>query len=159
MDTKMIRGWQYSQLRRMLGIVENIFAGFEADEATTLRDGGDGWTAAEVAGHLRDFEALFHERAVLTVQHGNPPLPFPDPAQLAAERDYNSQPLAESIAAWKANREAHLAFLEGLEDAAFLRMAQHPKRGPLTLLDQLALTTWHDILHTEQVQKILAQRG
>jgi hypothetical protein len=43
-------------------------------------------------------------------------------------------------------------------DSDWERAASHPKRGLFTLNDQLLLTTWHDMNHSEQMARILAEK-
>jgi len=153
-----VRGWQYNVMGYTLKTVESILSAAEPDALTTYRDSGDGWTAVEVLGHLRDFEGVIFQRARLTVEQDNPPLPFPDPDALAHERRYNSQPWRTLLAEWQAERAALIAYLGARTETEWKRPAMHPRRGQLSLLDQLFLTTQHDSLHIEQMTRILAER-
>jgi hypothetical protein len=129
------------------------------DESRTIRDGGDGWNATQVVCHLRDFEALFLQRARMTVEQEYPDLPFPDPDELAVEQRYDEQDIDTAFADWQRHREDHLFYLRELDEDQWERAARHPKRGHFTLHDQLLLTTLHDMLHMEQMTKILQGRG
>jgi hypothetical protein len=77
---------------------------------------------------------------------------------LAKERRYNEQDLRAAYSEWVNRRKPFLEFLEGLDESAWQRNANHPKRGSMSLQDQLALTAWHDVNHIEQVTRILAER-
>jgi hypothetical protein len=50
-----------------------------------------------------------------------------------------------------------LSYLSGLDENAWMRTAQHPTRGSMTVMDLLFLLTWHDVNHIEQMVKILDQ--
>ncbi len=154
----MYRGWALMQMQEMIAVYEHFANTLSAEDATTYRDGGDGWTVAEVMCHLRDFEGIFMERATLTVEQENPPLPFPNPDELAKANNYAAESLAAAYAVWAQQRETHLAYYASLNDDAWARPAVHPKRGTFTLNDQLMLTARHDVLHLNQMMKILAQR-
>lgn len=153
-----IRGWQIEQLRKALQTMSSIFMSISADDAATYRDGGKGWTVLEVLCHLRDYESVFLERAQLTVEKEMPALPNPDPDALASERHYNSQALQAVYQEWVKRREVFLAYLAGLDEAAWARGASHPKRGPMSLQDQLALIAYHDVNHIEQITRIIAEK-
>lgn len=153
---KTIRQWQLQILENNIQVLTHIVRSIPPSVEATRRDGDTGWTAREVLGHLRDFEALFIERAQLTLEHDNPPLPFPDPDQLAQTQNYNAYPIAQLLDEWSAKRRQFLGLLSNISaDADWERSAQHPTRGNFTLHDQLFLTVWHDTNHFAQLAKIL----
>ncbi len=158
MVIETVREWQFLMMGFTLKTVESILSAADPDALTTYRDSGDGWTAVEVLGHLRDFEDVIHRRARMTVEQDTPDLPFPNPDQLASDHDYNNQPWRALLAEWQTERAAHLAFLGARSEADWNRPAQHPRRGRITLLDQLFLTPEHDSLHLEQMTRILAEQ-
>ena len=155
MNIENIRGWQFSQMEKMISTLDYVLHSVPEETLSTVRDGGDGWTVLEVLGHLNDFEAIFHERAQLTVTQDMPDLPFPNHDQLVIDNAYNSQTVDAIYGAWKSKREAYIAYLKGLNTNAWERRANHPSRGAFTLNDQLFLTLWHDSNHLEQIAHIL----
>lgn len=154
-----IRKWQFEELGRTIGIVRFIIQGIPADDLHTYRDGGNGWTVTEVICHLRDFDEVFVERLRLTTEQENATLAPPAPDQWAAERKYNEQDVAQALDVWSQNREALLAYMNGLSESDWARTVTHPVRGVMSATDQLLLMTWHDWNHTEQIVKILRQRS
>src|SRR5690606_10422072 len=70
-------------------ILNGILHGVTQEQAATLRDpnpsasGGAGWTTTEVVCHLRDFETIFYERALLLLKEDRPEIPTFDADQLA----------------------------------------------------------------------------
>ncbi|MCC6612400.1 MAG: DinB family protein [Anaerolineae bacterium] len=153
-----VRSWQYNIMGYTLKTVESIFTAADPDALTKYRDSGDGWTALEVLGHLRDFEGVLFERTRVTVEQDLPTLPFPNPDELARQRDYNHLSWRTLLTEWRAERAAHLAYLQARTEGDWDRPGMHPKRGRLTLLDQLFLLTQHDSLHIEQMTRTLAER-
>ncbi len=153
-----LRGWTVEQLGKMESILTHLLASATPSELRTYRDGGTGWTCLEVLCHLRDYEALFLQRARLTAEQDRPELPNPDPDALAREGRYNEQDSAQVFADWKQRRAATLAYLEALSDNQWARVAQHPRRGPMRLDDQIALVAWHDVNHAEQMARILHEK-
>lgn len=154
----MWRGWQFDQLRKSLQTVKSIIDSNPPETLSTYRDGGTGWTVLEVLCHLRDFEAVFLERAHLTVKQDFPDLPFPDPDTLAREKAYNKQNVQTVYEEWAGYRDEFMAFLENVADSDWECVANHPKRGDFTLNDQLFLTAHHDSNHIEQMTRILAEK-
>lgn len=153
------RAWAISALEHNLASAGHIVATTDPRAMTTFRDGGDGWTPLEVLAHLRDFEAVFHERALLTLSEDLPALPFPNPDELARDRHYNSQPIDEVLATWRETRAAFLATLAAIPDeATWERAGHHPTRGRFTLNDALFLAVWHDSNHLDQILRTLALR-
>ena len=158
MQTEKIRGWQYERMTLSVRTIESIIQSTSPEALTTYRDGGNGWTVLQVLCHLRDFEAVFFERARLTVEQDSPPLPFPNPDELASSNDYENQVLEDVLAAWKETRHAYMDFLQSRSESDWERTAVHPKRGMLTLLEQTFITPLHDSIHIEQMTRILAEK-
>ena len=153
-----IRGWQLDKLNKDISTIGYLLQSASADDLRTYRDGGNGWTALEVIGHLRDYELIFIERARLTLTEAFPPLPNPNPDELAVSNQYNQQDAQAVYAAWAESRREFLKLLEGVADTDWERAGNHPRRGHFTLNDQLILTAWHDLNHIEQIAHILAEK-
>ena len=155
-----IRKWQIEQLDKMMSTLQYLISTTTQEAAHTYRDGGDGWTVLEVMGHLREFEAVFLQRAQLTLNEDNPALPFPNPNELVTAKQHNNDDLQESYNTWAATRRELVALLEkaNADETAWERPAQHPTRGNFTLTDQLILTVWHDTNHLEQIAHILRDK-
>lgn len=153
-----IRGWHLDQLRKNVAILHNILTRVSSHDATTFRDDGSGWTALEVMCHLRDLEAVIMQRATLTVEQDTPALPNFDADATALAGRYNEQHLETVYQEWVERRIVLLAFLAERDEMAWDRSGVHPKRGAMTLADQLAFTAWHDVNHIEQLVRILAEQ-
>ena len=158
MQLSTVRGWQFSELENNIQSIERIIRLSDPAALTTFRDSGAGWTALEALCHLRDFEVVFLQRAKVTVEQENPPLPFPSPDELAQERHYNQQNPDEVLAAWKTNRAIYLTYMRERADTDWERTAVHPKRGVLTLFEQLCLSASHDTVHMEQITRTLFEK-
>lgn len=153
-----LRGFFLDQLNKGLQIVDTILKTTSPADLTAYRDGGSGWTALETLCHLRDFEAVFYERACMTVDQDTPELPVPNPDTMAQEGRYHEQDAAAVYQAWVEQRKEFIRYLQNVDAAAWQREAKHPKRGMMSLQDQLTLTAWHDVNHIEQMTRILAER-
>jgi uncharacterized damage-inducible protein DinB len=141
-------------LKTVLYIVQTA----ETKDLITYRDGDDGWTVAEVIGHLLDCERLFLERAKLTMTYDCPDLPFPDQDEDVIKGRYNERDSQTVLADWRQVRDEYLAYLATIPDDAWNREGKHPRYAPLSLNDQLFLICWHDMLHIEQMTRILTEK-
>ncbi len=153
-----IRRWHFDQLRYTLPTVRYMLHSVEAPALITYRDGGDGWTVAEVVGHLLDCDRLFVERAQLTVTQDLPDLPFPDQAEDVIKGRYNECDPLTTFVLWEQVRGEYLAYLGTVPDEAWEREGRHPIYAPLSLSDQLFLACWHDMIHVEQITRILTEQ-
>lgn len=158
MNLPQIRIWQITKMTLSIKAYESFLVHVSDDDMLAFTDGPDGWTGTQVLGHLRDFEDVFHERCEVASHAEAPPLPFPDPDELAAERDYNSIGWRALLAEWKTARLTHQAYLNDLMEDDWERKGMHPHRGEFSIHDQLFLTTLHDAIHMEQLTRILAQK-
>lgn len=154
-----LRNWQLDLLSKNIDAIGHLVEFAPSESLTSYRDGGDGWTVTEVICHLRDYDAIFLERVKLTTSQDVPPLPNPNPDELAIERAYHQELPTAAYAAWRANREQYLEFVKSIEsDADWEREGNHPRRGLMTVTDQLTLMTWHDANHLEQITRIMKEK-
>lgn len=153
-----IRQRQVGLMQKTLQVWQNVISQVTQEEATTYRDGPDGWTVLEVLGHIRDFDGFFLGRAKMMLEQDMPQLPRYDHEAIAIEQAYNKQDLQTVIAELTASREAFIAFFQGLDDEQWERAGIHPERGEFNMLDAAIQVGGHDVNHLEQVTRILKQR-
>lgn len=147
----------FNTLKLNLALLENIFQRVTAEQATTLRDGPNGWTPLEILCHLRDFDVIFRERGGQMLAEENPQFIKYDADKLAAERAYNQQTVAQALAEMKVYRTQLIAFFEPLAEEQWNRTGAHFRLGAFTMTDVLTHITWHDANHLEQLTRVLAQ--
>ena len=145
-------------MQNTVATLGHLLKGVTQEEATTFRDGPDGWTTLEVVCHLRDYDEIFYQRALLTLEQENPTLPAYDQAQLAIDRGYNQQDLSQAYADLSASRQRLVALFSGLTETQWERVGLHPHYGPFTLSFAALHVGWHDAVHLEQITRILTQR-
>lgn len=154
-----IRQPHLALMARTANTLDLLLAPLSRETATTLRDGGDGWTVTEVMGHLRDFDGYFRGRAIMMVEQDNPLLPAYDHEAIAIAARYNEQDLGAVRAEFLRSREQTHAFFAGLTEEQWGRVGVHPERGHFTVTDALLQVGLHDTIHLEQIAKILHPRG
>ena len=154
----MYRRWQFMAMEKNALNLEHIVKGIDDPAIFARRDGGDGWTIAEVLGHLCDFERFFHERArILAETDEAPPQPTAPPTEVVKARGYAEQDALDLLAQWQGLRAEHVAYLTALpaDDAVIWQKAAAFGRGDFTLNDQVILTAYHDLDHLHQIVKII----
>lgn len=127
------------------------------EQATTLRDGPEGWTILEVVCHLRDADIIFRQRAEMMLAEDNPELPAFDHASLVTEKAYNDGELAYAYDEFQASREQTRALFSSITPEQRERPGQHPHKPGFTLTHAVMQVGHHDINHIEQITRILEQ--
>lgn len=143
-------------LRKGPAIYTALLAGVTQEQATSLRDGDDGWSVLYIMCHLRDVEAIFTQRARDLLERPEPIFQVTPNEELIARGDYGAQSLRAVLAEYTARRAAFIALLEPLTDDQWLRSGSHPDQGPATLLDVAINSGLHDVDHQEQIIRCLA---
>src|SRR5262249_3502019 len=92
-------------LRKTPVLLNSLFHGVSQEQAETLTDGPDGWSAVEALCHLRDFGPMSIARTRIILEHDNPSLPEFDPQENAKLRDYKHANVAAEIAAFIVSRK------------------------------------------------------
>ena len=152
-----VRQAHLALMERTANTLALFLAPLSREAATTLRDGGDGWTVTEVLCHLRDFDGYFRGRAIMMIEGETPHLPAYDHEAIAIADRYNEQDLRTVVADFLRSREQTYAFFAGLTDEQWERVGIHPERGHFTMTDAALQVGHHDTIHLEQIGKILRQ--
>jgi uncharacterized damage-inducible protein DinB len=145
-------------LEKSMVTLRTILSPVSQADATTYRDGADGWTTLEIVRHLLDYEEIFYERFQVVLNEESPTFIGYDVDALAQERAYNQQQLAASVEELAAARERSLALFRSLSDEQWLREGVHPSYGRMNLQRILIQTAHHQMDHIEQITRVLAQR-
>ncbi|MEM7028167.1 MAG: DinB family protein [Chloroflexota bacterium] len=146
-------------MQKTLDLLGNILQDVSQTDATTYRDGPDGWTTVEVVCHLRDFDGFFHHRAQMMKTQDNPQLPAYDHEQLAIDRKYNDQILTTVYGELVESRTQFITFFQDLTPAEWNRTGNHPERGSFTMTDAVMQVGLHDADHAEQITRILLNKA
>ena len=105
--------------------------------------------------HLRDIDVDGYEQRVLRIlAEENPFLPDVDGAKLAAERDYNAQPVTPALEAFAESRARSIARLRALSDADFERTGELEGVGRVTLRELLQRWLEHDAGHVKEMEAL-----
>jgi len=142
------------RLAAMPQTVREIVSGRSNDDLSR-RPAGDYFSLRENVLHLRDIDVEGYEpRVVRILAEENPFLADIDGATLAAERDYNAQPLGPALEAFAESRARSIARLRALGDADFERTAELEGVGRITLRELLQRWLEHDAGHVAEMEAL-----
>ncbi len=148
---------QIAAMRLSCEILGHILQTVSAERARQSRDGADGWSIIEIVCHLRDFDEIFHNRALMMLAQDHPQLPAFDHETMAIERDYQTQSLDEAYGALQASRARFADFFAGLTPEQWERGGIHPERDSFSMTDALMQVCAHDLDHIEQITRMCSR--
>ncbi len=143
-----------NELGRLPVRVEALIKG-RSEEDLRRRPADAGWSAKEIAGHLRDAARIYHERLFLAAAHERPFLEPYDEAALARDRNYQEMALTEILAGMRSWREETVSLLDGLDVAAWDRVAVHGEVGEMSIVQLVAHMIEHEADHLRSLAKLL----
>ena len=139
-------------------IVSQLVAGLD-DEQIRRRPAPAEWAVIEVVAHIADVDERAHARLCRMLTEDNPFLPAFDQEALAEERGYIKMDLAEELARYQQSRAAHLADLETIEPAQWLRPGRHEDAGDLTVELYESHVASEDVDHLAQIARLADHRS
>ncbi|MGB2603296.1 MAG: DinB family protein [Candidatus Sulfotelmatobacter sp.] len=116
------------------------------------------WSAQEHAGHLLDLEPLWLTR-VNDYVAGSAQLATTDlQNRKTDEANYNSRPLEQILAEFRAARAKLLKRVDELDTSLFSRTIPHPRlKTPMRLVDHLYFVAEHDDHHLARIWELLTE--
>jgi hypothetical protein len=146
----------YSALLAMPDTLQSRLAGL-SDPQLRFKPGADTFSVLENVCHLRDIEVEgYAQRLQLLLTQEYPLLPDLNGAELAEERDYNSQRLQPALQSFVDARHGCLGVLANLTAADLVREGHLEKVGDVTLGQLLELWVAHDQDHLKELDELLA---
>ena len=132
--------------------VRELVSGRTAEELSR-KPSPDAFSLRENVLHLRDIDVEGYERRVVRVLNEEHPfLPDVDGAKLAAERNYNAQPLGPALEAFAASRARSIALLRAASERDLERTAEMEGVGRVTLREMLQRWLEHDAGHVAEME-------
>ncbi len=113
------------------------------------------WTPCEVLGHLCDCEWVYGYRARLILCEENPPILGMDQDLWVAGQHYNEREPRELVEEFRRLRAYNLRMWQGMTPQDLERTGLHSERGPESLGLILKLLAGHDLLHLDQLKRLL----
>jgi hypothetical protein len=146
-------------LERTPAVLRAMLAGLP-DEWVRATDGPETWSAFDVVGHLIHGEKtdwIPRVRHILEKGESVPFAPFDREAMFEASRGKTVDALLDEFATLRAGNVSSLQKL-ALTPADLARRGTHPELGTVTLEQQLATWTAHDLGHIRQIAQTLGRQ-
>ncbi len=141
-------------LARTPQVVREIVRGL-SEEQLSRKPAPDAFSLLEKVLHLRDIDIDgFEQRIIRVLSEDVPFLPDINGARLAAERDYNAQPLAPALEAFAASRARSVGRLRALTEQDLERAADLEGVGRVTLRELLRRWIEHDAEHIAEMKAL-----
>ncbi len=113
------------------------------------------WTVREIAHHLGDGELNSAVRLRRLIAEDEPVLPGYDEMAFSRRLHYGERPIATSLAAMRAARDATLTLLGCLTEAEWARTGTHTEQGPYSVEAWLRDYASHPHDHADQARRVL----
>jgi DinB superfamily len=113
------------------------------------------WTPSEVLGHLCDCEWVYGYRARLILSEPKPAIQVMNQDQWVAAQDPNGRDPLDLAEEFRALRMHNLRFWRNLGPQELERAGLHSERGLETLGQIRLLLAGHDLLHLDQMKRLL----
>lgn len=124
-------------------------------EALRREEAPGKWSVVAVVAHLADSELVSGWRTRMIAAETEPPIPGYDQDAWALAFGYLEADLDGALDQLLALRTANLRFWRLLTPAQWSRRGVHSERGPETLSHVLKLIAGHDLVHRNQIDRIL----
>ncbi len=114
------------------------------------------WSAAEVVQHLADSDLVWAYRLRMVLAQERPELSGYDQDRWARRFRYGDRPVTQAIDQFVFLRTMNLGLIEDLQPDDLVRVAVHRERGEESVALMLRLYAGHDLVHLNQLDRILA---
>jgi hypothetical protein len=121
----------------------------------TRRPAPDKWSVAEILAHLADAELAISWRLRQVLTNNAIPIQPYDQDLWAKTFNYARRDPRQSLANFRALREANLALLRSVPRKLWENYGVHAERGNESVNHVVKMVAGHDLNHLQQVQKIL----
>jgi hypothetical protein len=136
-------------LRGLLEALPDDVTSWPADE---------GWSPRDVVAHLASLDPLtLVGRVRAIVEQDNPVLPdINDEHAVLEGSGLRGRPLGSVLDQMARQRAEALVWLRALTPQQLARTGRHSTVGPLTAAEIIHHKAWHDLLHVQQICRMLA---
>jgi DinB superfamily len=121
----------------------------------TRRPAPDKWSIAEIMAHLADAEVAIAWRIRQVLATNGIPIQAYDQDLWARTFDYAKRDPRQSVANFRALREANLALLKSVPRKLWENYGVHQERGNESISHIVRMVSGHDINHLRQIEGIL----
>ena len=115
----------------------------------------DKWSVAEIVAHLADAELAISWRIRQILSNNAVPIQAYDQDVWAKTFDYAHRDPRQSLASYRALREANVALLKSVPRKLWENYGVHEERGNESVSHVVRMVAGHDLNHFQQIQRIL----
>jgi len=119
------------------------------------RPAPDKWSVAEIVAHLADAELAISWRICQILSNNAIPIQAYDQDAWAKTFDYAHRDPRQSLASYRALREANVALLKSVPRKLWDNYGVHEERGNESVSHVVRMVAGHDLNHLQQIQRIL----
>ncbi|MGI9628042.1 MAG: DinB family protein [Longimicrobiales bacterium] len=134
--------------------VDDLTSGVDPDVLTTL-EAPDKWSVKDVVVHLVDSETIYGYRLRYVVAQPGNALPGYDQERWLRALDYKASDWGLALETLRAHRRWNLDWMTRLTAEEKTRWGDHSERGRETVGHLIRLLAAHDMVHRQQIQRIL----
>jgi uncharacterized damage-inducible protein DinB len=135
-------------------VVRELIAGVDA-EILSRREAVGKWSVRHVLAHLADAELVGAWRYRMILAHDRPEIQGYDQDAWANSMWYDEAEPEQSLQTFSALRRANLRLIKRASPAQLRRVGIHAERGAESIEHLVNLYAGHDLLHRNQLQRIL----
>jgi DinB superfamily len=117
--------------------------------------GDEGWSAAQVLGHLGDSSRYWGARFFRVAREEEPRLPGVDQDALMIFFAHGYRPSDELLQGFRLTSAGNVALLRSLPAGAWARVGIHEERGRMTLREMAEVEADHELVHVRQLREAL----
>jgi DinB family protein len=115
----------------------------------------DKWSVAEIVAHLADAELAISWRIRQILSNNAIPIQAYDQDAWAKTFDYAHRDPRQSLASYRALREANVALLKSVPRKLWDNYGVHEERGNESISHVVRMVAGHDLNHLRQIEAIL----
>jgi uncharacterized damage-inducible protein DinB len=142
-------------LEQTPGVLRELIAGVDAEHLARPEAVGK-WSVRQVLAHLADAELVGGWRYRMILAHDRPQIQGYDQDAWANSMWYDEVEPAASLETFGALRRANLRLIQRATPAELRRVGVHAERGEESIEHLVKLYAAHDLLHRNQVTRILS---
>jgi DinB superfamily len=117
------------------------------------------WSVAQIIAHMADAEVAIAWRLRQILANDGIAVEAYDQDRWANAFHYEQRDPQQSLAAYRALREANLVLLKSVDRKLWDNHGMHAERGKETIHHMLKMTAGHDLNHIKQIEAIVGKTG
>ena len=142
------------QLEQTPAVMRGAVANVKASRLSAPEAPGK-WSVRQVVAHVADSEVVFAWRLRLILAQDKPPIQGYDQDAWAQRLGYDEAELDQSLGVFAALRGWNLRLIKRASAEDLQRVGVHSERGEESIGHLLKLYAAHDLLHLNQIKRIL----